>query len=131
MSLLIGGNCSWLYRAAQIGVTSGRSVRYTAEHKIGCHHRSSSASHPHAGAGALLRTPWNPIQRIPPHQALGELGHHVDLVTYPIGRDVPLPNLRIFRSLRPPFITKVRIGPSRHQAHPRRAHAADRSCGGR
>jgi glycosyltransferase involved in cell wall biosynthesis len=33
-------------------------------------------------------------------------------VTYPIGRDVRLPNLRIFRSWRPPFVTRVRIGPS-------------------
>jgi glycosyltransferase involved in cell wall biosynthesis len=54
-------------------------------------------------------TPFSEYHRI---KALGELGHHVDLVTYPIGRDVDLPNLRIFRSLRPPFVTKVRIGPS-------------------
>lgn len=54
-------------------------------------------------------TPFSEYHRI---KALGELGHHVDLVTYPIGRDVPLPNLRIFRSLRPPFVHKVRIGPS-------------------
>ena len=44
---------------------------------------------------------------------LGELGYSVALVTYPFGRDVPLPNLRIFRSLRPPFIRGVRIGPSK------------------
>ena len=54
-------------------------------------------------------TPFSEYHRI---KALGELGHHVDLVTYPIGRDVDLPNLRIYRSLRPPFVTKVRIGPS-------------------
>jgi glycosyltransferase involved in cell wall biosynthesis len=54
-------------------------------------------------------TPFSEYHRI---KALGELGHHVDLVTYPIGRDVELPNLRIFRSLRPPFVHKVRIGPS-------------------
>ena len=54
-------------------------------------------------------TPFSEYHRI---KALGELGHHVDLVTYPIGRDVALPNLRIFRSLRPPFVRKVRIGPS-------------------
>jgi glycosyltransferase involved in cell wall biosynthesis len=54
-------------------------------------------------------TPFSEYHRI---KALGELGHHVDLVTYPIGRDVPLPNLRIFRALRPPFVDKVRIGPS-------------------
>jgi glycosyltransferase involved in cell wall biosynthesis len=54
-------------------------------------------------------TPFSEYHRI---KALGELGHHVDLVTYPIGRDVELPNLRIFRSLRPPFVRAVRIGPS-------------------
>src|SRR5262245_11803587 len=54
-------------------------------------------------------TPFSEYHRI---KALGELGHHVDLVTYPIGRDVELPNLRIFRSLRPPFVQRVRIGPS-------------------
>ena len=54
-------------------------------------------------------TPFSEYHRI---KALGELGHHVDLITYPIGRDVELPNLRIFRSARPPFVRKVRIGPS-------------------
>jgi glycosyltransferase involved in cell wall biosynthesis len=54
-------------------------------------------------------TPFSEYHRI---KALGELGHQVDLVTYPIGRDVELPNLRIFRSIRPPFVRKVRIGPS-------------------
>ena len=54
-------------------------------------------------------TPFSEYHRI---KALGELGHHVDLVTYPIGRDVELPNLRIFRSLRPPLVRRVGIGPS-------------------
>ena len=54
-------------------------------------------------------TPFSEYHRI---KTLGELGHHVDLVTYPIGRDVELPNLRIFRTIRPPFVSKVRIGPS-------------------
>ena len=46
-------------------------------------------------------TPFSEYHRI---KALVELGHSVDLVTYPIGRDVALPNLRIFRGLRPPFV---------------------------
>ncbi|MBY0494614.1 MAG: glycosyltransferase family 4 protein [Cyanobacteria bacterium] len=54
-------------------------------------------------------TPFSEYHRI---KALVELGHHVDLVTYPIGGDVELLNLRIFRSLRPPFVRNVRIGPS-------------------
>jgi glycosyltransferase involved in cell wall biosynthesis len=54
-------------------------------------------------------TPFSEYHRI---KALSELGHHIDLVTYPIGRDVSLPNLRIYRSLRPPFVRQVPIGPS-------------------
>lgn len=54
-------------------------------------------------------TPFSEYHRI---KALGELGHHIDLVTYPIGRDVELPNLTIYRAWRPPFVRKVRIGPS-------------------
>jgi glycosyltransferase involved in cell wall biosynthesis len=54
-------------------------------------------------------TPFSEYHRI---KALGELGHQIDLVTYPIGRDVALPNLRIFRSPRPPLVRKVPIGPS-------------------
>ena len=54
-------------------------------------------------------TPFSEYHRI---KALGELGHQVDLVTYPLGRDVALPNLRIFRCGRPPFVRRVRVGPS-------------------
>ena len=71
-------------------------------------------------------TPFSEYHRI---KALGELGHHVDLVTYPIGRDVELPNLRIFRSLRPPFVRKVRIGPSFTKLVLDALDAADDRCG--
>ena len=54
-------------------------------------------------------TPFSEYHRI---KALGELGHRVDLVTYPIGADVDLPNLRIIRSPRLPFVREVSIGPS-------------------
>ncbi len=54
-------------------------------------------------------TPFSEYHRI---RALIELGHTVDLVTYPFGKDVSVPGLRVFRCLRPPFIRKVRIGPS-------------------
>jgi glycosyltransferase involved in cell wall biosynthesis len=54
-------------------------------------------------------TPFSEYHRI---KALGDLGHQVDLVTYPIGRDVALPNLTIYRSWRPPFVRHVPIGPS-------------------
>src|SRR5687767_13478487 len=54
-------------------------------------------------------TPFSEYHRI---RALLDLGHTVDLVTYPFGKDVALPGLRIFRAARPPFITRVKIGPS-------------------
>lgn len=54
-------------------------------------------------------TPFSEYHRI---KALVEDGHRVDLVTYPIGRDVDLPNLRIIRTWKPPFVSRVRIGPS-------------------
>src|SRR5687767_13682172 len=54
-------------------------------------------------------TPFSEYHRI---RALLDLGHTVDLVTYPFGKDVSLPGLRVFRCLRPPFIRDVRIGPS-------------------
>ena len=54
-------------------------------------------------------TPFSEYHRI---RALLELGHTVDLVTYPFGHDVDLPGLRIFRCARPPFVRSVRVGPS-------------------
>ena len=54
-------------------------------------------------------TPFSEYHRI---RALGDLGHTVDLVTYPFGKDVSLPGLRIFRCLRPPFLHRIGIGPS-------------------
>jgi glycosyltransferase involved in cell wall biosynthesis len=54
-------------------------------------------------------TPFSEYHRI---RALIELGHTVDLVTYPFGEDVRMSGLRVFRCARPPFIRRVRIGPS-------------------
>ena len=54
-------------------------------------------------------TPFSEFHRI---RALTELGHDVDLVTYPFGQPVTMPRVRIFRCLRPPFVRRVRIGPS-------------------
>jgi len=54
-------------------------------------------------------TPFSEFHRI---RALTELGHQVDLVTYPFGSQVSMPGLRVFRALRPPFIRGVKIGPS-------------------
>ena len=54
-------------------------------------------------------TPFSEFHRI---RALTDLGHEVDLVTYPFGQDVVMPGLRVFRSMRPPFVRSVKIGPS-------------------
>jgi len=54
-------------------------------------------------------TPFSEFHRI---RALVTLGHTVDLVTYPFGRDVEMRGLTIRRCLRPPFVQHVRIGPS-------------------
>ncbi len=54
-------------------------------------------------------TPFSEYHRI---RAMTSLGHEVDLVTYPFGHDVHIPGLRVFRSLRPPFVDSVKIGPS-------------------
>ena len=54
-------------------------------------------------------TPFSEFHRI---RALTALGHQVDLVTYPFGQSVSMPGLRVFRSLRPPFVSHVKIGPS-------------------
>jgi len=54
-------------------------------------------------------TPFSEYHRI---RALTALGHQVDLVTYPFGQDMAIPGLRIFRSVRPPFLRGVKVGPS-------------------
>ena len=43
---------------------------------------------------------------------LTELGHKVDLLTYPLGRDVHIPGLKIIRTISVPFIKNIKIGPS-------------------
>src|SRR5581483_10499075 len=54
-------------------------------------------------------TPFSEFHRI---RALTDLGHQVDLVTYPFGQDVAMPGLRVIRAARPPFVSHVKIGPS-------------------
>jgi glycosyltransferase involved in cell wall biosynthesis len=54
-------------------------------------------------------TPFSEYFRI---KALTELGHQIDLATYPIGKNIDMPGLRIYRSLSVPFIRKVKVGPS-------------------
>src|SRR5438309_7468675 len=54
-------------------------------------------------------TPFSEFHRI---RALVDLGHQVDLVTYPFGQEVTMEGLRVFRSMRPPFVHRVKIGPS-------------------
>jgi len=54
-------------------------------------------------------TPFSVLHRI---RALLNLGHEVDLVTYPFGEDPDLEGLTILRAGRPPGVGDVPIGPS-------------------
>jgi glycosyltransferase involved in cell wall biosynthesis len=118
------GATGWrLYALAQLRLTVSPSIRYNQPLSHAEILEISRPDDPPSTATRPLRilmlapepffeprgTPFSEYHRI---KALGELGHHVDLVTYPLGRDVDLPNLRIYRSWRPPFVRKVRIGPS-------------------
>lgn len=54
-------------------------------------------------------TPISIRQRL---QGLADLGHSVDLVTYPIGQPITIPGVRIIRAPAVPLIKRVAIGPS-------------------
>jgi glycosyltransferase involved in cell wall biosynthesis len=54
-------------------------------------------------------TPFSEYHRL---RALSSMGHTVDLVTYPFGEDREIPGVRIIRTLKPPFMSRVGIGPS-------------------
>ncbi len=54
-------------------------------------------------------TPFSVYHRL---EALSKLGHQVDLVTYPLGKDVFIDQVEIYRSWKPPFVKGVKIGPS-------------------
>lgn len=55
-------------------------------------------------------TPISVYQRL---EALSALGHEIDLLTYHVGKDVELSNVRIHRVPKIGFIQHVRVGPSR------------------
>jgi glycosyltransferase involved in cell wall biosynthesis len=55
-------------------------------------------------------TPISVYQRL---EALSALGHHVDLITYHVGKDVQLPSVTIHRVRNIKMIQHVRVGPSR------------------
>jgi glycosyltransferase involved in cell wall biosynthesis len=54
-------------------------------------------------------TPFSEYHRL---RALSSMGHTVDLVTYPFGVDREIPGVKIIRTLKPPFMSRVGIGPS-------------------
>jgi len=54
-------------------------------------------------------TPFSVVYRI---RALCRAGHHVDLLTYPYGRDIKITGVRITRVPRVPGVSEVGIGPS-------------------
>ncbi len=54
-------------------------------------------------------TPFSEYHRL---RALSSMGHTVDFVTYPFGEDRDIPGVKIIRTAKPPFISRVKIGPS-------------------
>lgn len=54
-------------------------------------------------------TPFSVLHRL---KALSTLGHQIDLVTYHIGEDIEIDNVKIYRILKIPFVTSIDIGPS-------------------
>jgi glycosyltransferase involved in cell wall biosynthesis len=54
-------------------------------------------------------TPLSVVGRL---KAYSDMGHSVDLLTYSIGQDVRLPNVRIHRIAKVPGIRRIQIGPS-------------------
>src|SRR2546427_11903202 len=68
-------------------------------------------------------TPFSEFHRI---RALTDLGHQVDLVTYPFGEDVTMPGLRLFRCLRPPSSAASGSGPPPPNFPPTRCWACPR-----
>ena len=57
-------------------------------------------------------TPLSVLHRL---RTLSRLGHHIDFVTYPIGVDVPIENVRIIRTASVPFFKKIVVGPSKRK----------------
>lgn len=54
-------------------------------------------------------TPFSVVGRL---KAYSDLGYSIDLLTYPLGKSVEIPRVRIHRVVRIPWISKVPIGPS-------------------
>jgi glycosyltransferase involved in cell wall biosynthesis len=54
-------------------------------------------------------TPLSVLHRV---RALTRLGHTVELVTYPFGESPEIPGLTIHRTVCPPFVRDVAVGPS-------------------
>ncbi len=48
-------------------------------------------------------------------KALSHLGHEVDLLTYPVGQDIPMPGVTIRRTAGIPGIRRIAIGPSKRK----------------
>ena len=53
-----------------------------------------------------------PISILGRLRVLSSLGHEVDLITYPVGKDIFIPGVRIYRTTNFRFIKEVPVGPS-------------------
>ena len=99
---------SEVVEAVSAGIRGKRALYYVFVRKL--HHRMRILMIAPEPFFEPRGTPFSEFHRI---RALTELGHDVDLVTYPFGEDVDAARAcAIFRSLRPPFVHGVKIGPS-------------------
>jgi len=57
-------------------------------------------------------TPLSVLHRI---NTLSNLGYHIDLITYHIGKTIPFENVSYYRIPKLPFIKKISVGPSKRK----------------
>lgn len=60
----------------------------------------------------FFRPRGTPLSTFNRCKVLSELGHKIDLITYPMGNNISMKNFRIFRIIKIPFINDVGMGPS-------------------
>lgn len=60
----------------------------------------------------FFRERGSPMRALPQLMELGATGHSVDLLCYPFGNDLAIPNVRLVRSPKVPGVDDVKVGPS-------------------
>ena len=90
-----------VHRHAERPATGGADrCRGRSGEAIDCHGGGVDA-HPDGVPHPVYSPRGTPISVLNRCRALAELGHEVDLVTYPMGEDVPVPGLHYLGHVRP------------------------------